>query len=488
MWKSDNKNLNLLTDSISEILRNEKNKDWVNYIDIDNNLNKIWNKTNHIIFWRRWAWKSTLIFEWEKTLNNNKLNTSIWIDCEEYKNHSFPKVIVEILLIILKRIDELKWVSLLMWIKYYFSKEKKKLKEVIMQLDEIFINDLDIEENSIENTRSDQVEMSSKANNIAWKLKIKEKDNISYKENKDYLKRLNLLIPRIKEPISNSLKIKWYDYIYLFLDDFYHLPLNKQAEILDMIHRLSKNINISYKITTIKHRALLYRPTWEKYYWVQEWQDYESIDLDKTFERFSDTKTFLENLFNSILKDNNIKNIKDIFAWEAFDYLVLWSWWVPRDFLSLFLKTVNQKGDEWKINLRNVKEAAATSLSWKKEEFQSDLKWNDSLFNLFENIENFCLKDKKRTVFAISDNDKKLHEDINKLVDFKLFHTVLRNVSHTKKQWDKYTYYMLDLWIYSKRATTKKFDWKWIYEVNVMEKNEKKRLDNIRTAPIFTFE
>jgi hypothetical protein len=349
----------------------------------------------------------------------------------------------------------------------------------------MFNNDIDQESLELEHSDNEKVNLNWQIWNTKSKVTSTQKNKQSSIQEKNYLTRLNLILPRLKTILNKTIKIKWYSYIFIFLDDFYHLPLSKQAEILDFIHRLAKNINIHFKISTIKHRAILYKPTWEWYYWIQEWQDYETIDLDKTFERFQDTKVFLEKLFISLLNKTWIEDIKEIFAWKSFDYLVLWSWWVPRDFLNLFNKILDTKNDTWKINKKNVLDASASLISSKKEEFQNSKKEYKNLFELFENICRFCLENKKRTVFAISDNDKKLIDKINKLVDFKLFHTVLRNTSHTKHKWEKYTYFLLDLWLYSKRKITNKFKWDWVYEVNIFETNEKQRLDNIRTAPIY---
>ncbi len=90
------KQLNALQTVITENLRVQRGgADSIGYIDTANALSKANSKQNHVIFGRRGCGKSLLLQESRRTLPQK--TKVIYLNCEDFKNHSFPNVLIEIL-------------------------------------------------------------------------------------------------------------------------------------------------------------------------------------------------------------------------------------------------------------------------------------------------------------------------------------------------------------------------------------------------------
>ena len=66
----------------------------IEFIDPRNFKSKIQGKQNYVVFGRRGAGKSTLL----KTLQSEKDNFSIYVNLEDYKDITFPNIIIKVLI------------------------------------------------------------------------------------------------------------------------------------------------------------------------------------------------------------------------------------------------------------------------------------------------------------------------------------------------------------------------------------------------------
>src|ERR1700686_666590 len=67
----------------------------VEYIDAANALADAIARQNHVIFGRRGCGKTLLLHESERRVKSNV--KVVYVNCEDYKQHSFPNVLIEIL-------------------------------------------------------------------------------------------------------------------------------------------------------------------------------------------------------------------------------------------------------------------------------------------------------------------------------------------------------------------------------------------------------
>jgi predicted AAA+ superfamily ATPase len=94
MSAQDNK-LHKLRDIINENLRTQLDNDKVNYISTGHTLGDVAAKQSHCIFARRGCGKTLLLHHSRRALAKDI--KAIYINCEDFKHHSFPNVLIELL-------------------------------------------------------------------------------------------------------------------------------------------------------------------------------------------------------------------------------------------------------------------------------------------------------------------------------------------------------------------------------------------------------
>ena len=92
----DTQQLAALRTVITENLRVQRGgADPVPYIDVSSALSDICARQNHVIFARRGCGKTLLLHHSQSKLPNEI--QSVYLNCEDFKHHSFPNVLIEIL-------------------------------------------------------------------------------------------------------------------------------------------------------------------------------------------------------------------------------------------------------------------------------------------------------------------------------------------------------------------------------------------------------
>lgn len=115
------KNLPGLRRTILETLRVQRGgPETIPYIDVGHTLSDIAARQNHAVFGRRGCGKTLLLHHSARGLPSNVRR--VYVNCEDFKNHSFPDVLIEILDAVFKELDEKQ--------RAWFGR-KKRLKELI---------------------------------------------------------------------------------------------------------------------------------------------------------------------------------------------------------------------------------------------------------------------------------------------------------------------------------------------------------------------
>jgi predicted AAA+ superfamily ATPase len=95
-YKAMNTELTKLRKVITENLRVQLGgAQLLPYIDVSNALSDITAKQNHVVFGRRGCGK-TLLLHYSATKLPSEIRP-VYINCEDFKKHSFPNVLIEIL-------------------------------------------------------------------------------------------------------------------------------------------------------------------------------------------------------------------------------------------------------------------------------------------------------------------------------------------------------------------------------------------------------
>jgi Cdc6-like AAA superfamily ATPase len=431
--------------------------DPVNYIDAANAVRDVVTRQNHVIFGRRGCGKTLLLHESVRQVK--KSIRIVYINCEDYKQHSFPNVLIEIL-------DQL-FGELESHLPGWFGRKRKSrvlIREIRAELsklqeraDEV---DTKVKETaSREGSSKGAIGVSAGGLTLGAEAVAAQKAAIEeeYERHDSKIHKLNLLLPRLKKQISEFFDLsKEVKTIYLQLDDFYHLPRTMQPHVADYIHRLCKDIPIFFKIATLRHATVLYADRGKQPTGAQERNDYQPINVDFTLADFKRTSSQLRRILYSYgarvkMKQNEVDGL---FRGLGFDRLVLASGGVPRDFLALLLEVLAPKmeGEEI-IGKDDVRLLSLGVFQKRIEELKTDSEQQDqdALLRGIYAIRKFCLE-KQVNVFLVPDQALQeqdgLRELLNRLLDYRIIHSVGGSLTH-KTSAGTFAAFMIDIGAYA---------------------------------------
>ncbi len=432
---------NLVKDSFR--IRPNHNPD---YVDVSGHLERFRSKQHQIVFGRRGSGKSCLFVHFLNDENASNGILPIYIEGDEFKRLTYPDLLVRLLLRIFENMPAASssWRRLLR-MPNSVQKNIDDLRKVLAQAEEAQVRQTDgrnsehgggIEKGpaKVHGKRSDSQEKQSE-----------------FKEQKlDHLERY---LSDYKKSLSESLDESKYDSAFILLDDFYLIPRSRQPDVIDYLHRLLRGTNFYLKIGTVRHRTSIIR-NGEQTIGVELHQDVEEINLDRTLEDLEATSEYLGEMLAALSYTAGVDNPKDtLFNPDAFHSLVLASGGVPRDFLNIFVEAISAANaddqDRWLTPTYIWKGASRLSYRTKlnnlKEEASSD---SSPLEKVYQDIISFCLREKKKTAFLVSQEQAQklfsVHELILQLMDFKLIHVVEPDTSAASGRKGRFEAYTLD--------------------------------------------
>ena len=453
------------------------------------------NKRHHIIFGRRGSGKSSLLAKVTEDLTISRTPTA-YVDLEEFKGHSYPDVLLSILIKTLNSFK--KWLETAAinpatktswWNKFFGSTPTRRgfnkantnalVKEISALIDELNRNLFSAEESKLqiisksENGSELRTALSLGAPTVHLGGSI-ESSNITNdfrQSTSEYVSRkmelLHRNIMRYKAVFEKMTAIAEGP-AFLLIDDLYHIRLSDQANVVDYFHRIAKNTNLWLKIGTIRHRSKWYifgdPPRGMKL-----GDDAEEIDLDVTLEKYDLTKRFLLRILDNFCRDAHTR-LDDILTDGARDRLVLASGGVARDFLTIFRRAIDVASERIargetargeKIGTEDVNRASGENDKFKREDFSRDTGALEQkkLMAAFERASDFCLNTAKANCFLIDkDVSNNEVENISELVDLKFVHHVRSRVTVRDRTHRIYDAYMLDLSQYAGERARRNFE------------------------------
>lgn len=245
--------LERLREVISENLRVQKGSDPVDYISVGTALQDAKAKQNHTIFARRGCGKTLLLHHSARTLKSEL--KSVYLNCEDFKRHSFPNVLIEILSSIFSELDR----NLTGW----FGRKKaskKIIKGILQKLDQLQgaadLQDEEIRRKSmVEKNLGIEAGLNVEKLHLGYKDGEKDSEEVerSFKIHQDKLKELDLWLPDLKQNIRTFFELaNATTGLIVQIDDLYHLKRTDQAFVVDYIHRLCKDLPMFFKIATLR--------------------------------------------------------------------------------------------------------------------------------------------------------------------------------------------------------------------------------------------
>lgn len=492
---SQEKDLSRLRKTIQESLRVQRGSaDAVNYIDTGSVLSDVMTKQNHVVFARRGCGKSLLLHQSARRLGDDV--QAVYLNCEDFKRHSFPNVLIEILDSLFGELEK----HLTGW----FGKRKKsrELVQGIRRELAALRSKEDLLESDVRTTKSAESKESLDAQigggTLGATTKIgatstegrREEVERRYRLRSDKLRELDNWLPRLKSQIreffevSTSVKV-----VLLQIDDLYHLKREDQPFVVDYVHRLCKDVPLFFKMATLRHASVLYVDRDGQPIGAQERHDYQPINIDYTFSDFTKTRKQNKLIFHEFgrLSGMSDSEIDGLFKGQGFDRLVLAGGGVPRDVLSLFLEVLEdvQANGDGRIGKDDVRNLSRANFERRIEELKHDAQAGDqeTLIKGIYVLREFCLK-RQTNVFMISERDLQQRDDfrslIYRLLDYRIIHNAATALTH-KSHEGTFQAFAIDIGCYAHlRKLQGKFN-----EIDLSSLDDR---DRLRSVPVLDFE
>ncbi|MDH2357424.1 hypothetical protein QCM80_43780 [Bradyrhizobium sp. SSUT112] len=479
----DHKKLAKLRQLITEGLRVQLGSEAITYINVGHSMQDISARQNHTVFARRGCGKTLLLHDSRKQLSPEI--KAIYLNCEDFKQHTFPNVLIEILSSLFSEIEShlSGWFGRKARTKEIIRGILEKLKTMHREPD---THDEEVkhkvgDENSIGGELGVQIEPAKLALNALKKTKVETER--SFRSHREKLQELDLWLPELKKSIREffavSSKVKC---IFLQIDDLYHLKRPDQAFVVDYIHRLCKDVPLFFKIATMRHASTMFADREGQPIGAQERHDYQPINIDFTFSDFGRTQSQNWQILMSYGRQAGMekKELEDLFKGEGYARLVMAGGGVPRDVLSLFLESMSQSEGE-AVGKDEVRVLSRSNLERRIEELKQDSQIDEQnvLIAGIYVLREFCLG-KKTNVFLVSEQllqqDEDLRSLFSRLVDYRIIHQAGSALTH-KSQPGNFQAFAIDIGCYAHfRKMETRFN-----EIDVSKPAAK---DAMRSAPV----
>lgn len=242
--------------------------------------------------------------------------------------------------------------------------------------------------------------------------------------------------------------------LYVFIDDFYLFPIERQPQLLDSLSGVLRDANGWLKIASIERLTRPYEPSSKL--GLELPHDASRIDLDVTLEDPAAAQKFLEHVLSNYLQAAGIKTATSVAKREAFGRLVLASGGVPRDYLNLLAGSIvvarSARPLPREVGREDVARAAGSAAQSKKKDLEQDVSSQTSatLLRALDEISTF-VRSEGYAFFRVDAAQSKLsgYETLAQLVDLRFMHLVQLRLSDQHKPGAKYESYVLDLSEYS---------------------------------------
>jgi energy-coupling factor transporter ATP-binding protein EcfA2 len=480
----DDEKLDTLLELIQNSFRVRPNQDPV-YVDVGRHLSRVAAPQHQVIFGRRGSGKSCLLVHFYRAANSTSGARSIYIDCDEVKRLSYPDLLIRLLLMILEEMpaSHRKW-----WQRVW--KRPSGAETSVRELRGL----LDLAEDSAVTEQTTQsigarIEAGIEAPKLA-KVGSTVTTEASIARTSSFRQRKLELLERHFSDYKRALvgALEPDERQSVIFDDFYLIHLTVQPDVLDYIHRLLRGTSLYFKIGTVRHRTSLSRIEGQPI-GVDEYQDIEAIDLDRTFEDTAGTQAYLESMLDSMGSTVGIERASGLYLSEEGRLaLALASGGVPRDYLSTFSEAVRaarEAGERKWLTPKHVYTGAGRVFDRTKfNNLRSDVGFDATpLERVFQDLLAFCLTEKRKTAFLIAQSDvpdhSEEHELIQQLMDFKLIHVIVPDTSAASGRSGRFEAYTLDFALFMNPRLRN------IEHVQFWRVDNQRRREGVREAPVY---
>jgi hypothetical protein len=469
---------------IKDSFRVRPNQDPV-YVDISGNLSRVQARQHQVVFGRRGSGKSCLLVHFHRVAALAGRTKTIYIDSDGIKRLGYPDILIRLLLMITEEHPGARR----NWLQRLFHRPETPLEKQASKLRGLL--DLAQQSDVTEEAKAQadkKVEAGVKQGpaNIGASAGTNASSARTsiFKEQK--LDALERHLTDYKKVLSDSLGRSSFEAVAVIVDDFYLFHLTVQPDVVDYLHRLLRGTDLYLKLGTVRYRTSLMRHDGQPI-GVDPSQDVEEINLDRTFEDVESTADFLSVMLDSLAKKQGIESLDEFISDEGRLALTLASGGVPRDYLNTLVDGIEaaRAAGQARVTPKSVYKGAGrvsyrTKLKNLREDTGSEA---DVIERVFRDLVMFCLREKKKTGFLISQDEVTdhvaEHEVIQQLMDFKLIHVIESDTSAASGRSGRYEAYTLDFALFMEPRL------RGIEHVEFWMTDDQRRPVGVREAPVY---
>ena len=237
---------------------------------------------------------------------------------------------------------------------------------------------------------------------------------------------------------------------FLFIDDLHLVHPDLQPFLLSSVYAFSRGNNVHLKITAIENLTHLQNEMEQE--GLQTPGDAQIIRLDYNLVDPGRAHDHIVEIVGSYVKYVGIPSPQALCGKHVLERLTWVSAGVPRDALYIFSNAITKAiaGKRKRIGLVDVNMSAADSLT-EKERYISDDVGDDAsrVSAVVNDIKTFCLKEIRSNAFLVHlDPGSDLYQMIKKASDLRFIHVIHPGIT-PEKAGEKYEVFMLDYAFYT---------------------------------------
>lgn len=333
--------------------------------------------------------------------------------------------------------------------------------------------------------------MESYSYNNASEIKDESSSEIKTSFTRTYRKQELLLEQR--DSISfllNEIERIAKQHIFVYLDDFYQIPLKNQPEIIQYLHDIYKNCrnnSFCFKIATLPYRL---RMNQEGSVDMSYKDDFSTIKLDYDLSELDRTKDYLLSILVNINPVLHIskQDIETLFNnSEVLIYTIIATGGVPRDFLLMFVALVKTARLDNKTTIQ--KEHVYTVVKSLRDDKDNNIEYDsdispDLIREAVEILKEDVVGKMNTNVILYPKLLVDKHEALLKnLTNLRYLHVIKDSTTSENRKKEEFEAYLVDMSFYAVNKRLKPgLDFRRFWETD-----SKSRLTQLRQSKIWSF-
>jgi hypothetical protein len=232
--------------------------------------------------------------------------------------------------------------------------------------------------------------------------------------------------------------------LFVFLDDYHLLNSEQQPRIAETIHGALKGARGWLKLAGLRSLLRVYDPKAKM--GLQSPGDAQVISLDLTLVDPEAAEDHLRRILSNFLALVGIENMNEAIAQKAFHRLVWANAGVPRDFLQMYARSLEQaaRASRRRVELSDANLAIGEFGQQKMADLEQDARNEESeIKKALTAIEEKCLEEEKTNAFLIRNESTPEYRAVQTLSDLRLLHLLHQTIT-PHKAGERYEAYMLD--------------------------------------------